>query len=301
MPPPPVAMAASKIKIRDLEEQLQQKNKIIRALEAQRRSHLASVAEKEKYREFAKMNKGWRKHNALPHTPRLYRSEATTNDEDGNIKTEKVIFVTEYRFAMERVKEVKAEAELEETRAKELRAEQKDVYRKTQELMKVAEELKVKVGRKRWMRIAKASPKEDQDTPTTDRNTTDSDDVNMGVVSTPTTSKHARLLLHPPKQEESLSKEEIHPTRLRLSRPKRERSASVEEIHPARLRLSQPKRERSKSVEEIEEKVEESSVRGEAFRPTRLRLSKPRGERVGEDSHRVRSGRILKASAKAKK
>lgn len=281
MPPPPIAMDASKLKIRDLEERLKHKDSVIRAFEAQKRSNIAAVAEFEKQKEFAKMNKGWRKHNANPHTPQLYRSQAITEDEYGNIKTEKVIFVTEYKFAMERVEEMRAEAELAETRVKALRAEHKNVYRKTQELMKVAKELKVKVGRERWMRIAKATPKEDQDTPTTNGNPTDSDDhVNTRGSSTPTTSKHARLLLHPPKREGSLPMEELCPTRLRLSPPKRERCGSLEEI---------------------EEKLEESSAEGETFGPTRLRLSQPRAENVGEVSHRVRNGRILKASAKARK
>ena len=106
------------------------------------------------------------------------------------------------------------------------------------------------------------------------------DHVNMRGISPPTTSKHARILLHPPKREESLSMEEIRPTR---------------------LRLSQPKREKSVSVEEIEEEVGEISVQGEAFRPIRSRLSQPRAKKVGEVLHRVRNGRILKASAKARK
>ena len=334
MPPPPVAMAASKLQIQALEEQLKQKNRIITAFESQKRTRLACEAEKAKQRAFAKMNKGWRKHNANLHTPQLYRSEGITKDEDGNIKREKVIFVTEYKFAMERVEKMNAEAEQAERRAKRLRVELKDVYRKTQELIKVAEELEVKVARETKMRIAKSSPGEDQGMAITDGNSTDSDDdVNIRELSTPTAPKHARLVLHPPNREGSLSMDNIRPhrlreaqpkrkrsvsveeyrsTRLRLSQPKRERSLSVEEVHPTRLRLSQPTRERSVSVEEIEssrwklsqpkeKKSEEDSVPVEAFRPSRLRMSQPRVEKVEEGSHRVRNGRICKASAKARK
>lgn len=292
MPPPPVAMTASKLRIQTLEEQLKQKNRIIHALETQKRSHLAYTAEKAKQRELAKMNSGWRKHNANPNTPHLYRSEAITKDEEGKIKIEKVIFVTEYKLAMEKIKKMNAEAELAETRAKMLRVEQKDVYRKTQELIKVAEELEVKVARETRMRIAKSSPGDDQDTADTGGNTTDSDnDVNMRELSTPTAPNRVRLLLHPPKREGSLSIENVRPTRLRLSQPKRERSVSVEEILPIQWRLSQPK----------EKKFEESSVPVEAIRPIRWRLSQPRPETVGKDSERVRNGRIFKRSAKARK
>ena len=327
-------MAASTLKNQTLEEQLKQKNRIIKAFEFQKRTRLACEAEKAKKKDFAKMNKGWRKHNANPYTPRLYRSEGITEDENGNIKREKVIFVTEYKFAMDRVEKMNAEAELAETRAKMLRVEQEDAYRKTQELIKVAEELEVKIARKTRMRIASSSLEKDQDTAITDRNSTDSDDdVNIRELSTPTAPKHARLVLHPPNREGSLSMENIRPTRLRksqpkrrrsvseeehrstrvrLSQPKRERSVSVEEICHSRLRLSQPKRERSVSMEEIEpsrwrlsqpkgKKLGEDSEPTEDFRPTRLRLSQPRVEKVDEGSHRVRNGRICKASAKARK
>lgn len=334
MPPPPVAMAASKLQNQALEEQLKQKNRIINAYESQKRTRLACEAERAKQKEFAKMNRGWRKHNANPYTPQLYRSEGITEDEDGNIKREKVIFITEYKFAMERVKEMNAEAELAERRARMLRGEQEDAYRKTQELMKVAEELEVKVARETRMRIARYSPAEDQDTAITDGNSTDSDDdMNIRELSTPNAPRHARLVLHPPNREGSLSIDNIRPTRLRkaqpkrersvsveeyrstrlrLSQPRRERSVSVEEVHPTRLILSQPKRERSMSVEEIEpsrwrlsqpkeKKSEEGSVPVETFRPSRLRLSQPRIEKVEEGLHRVRNGRVCKASAKARK
>lgn len=327
MPPPPVAMAASKLKFQTLEDQLKQKNRIITAFDFQKRSRLACEAEKAKKKELAKMNMGWRKHNASPHTPQLYRSERITKEEDGNIKREKVIFVTEYKFAMERVEKMNAEAE-------RLRLEQKDAYRKTQELVKVAEELKVKVAREQWMRIARSSPGEDQDRAITDGNTTDSDDdMNIGELSTPNVPKHARLVLRPPNRERSLSMDNIRPTRLRkaqpkrerpvsveeyrstrlrLSQPKRERSVSVEEVYPTRLRLSQPKRERSVSVEEIvpsgwrlsqpkEKNSKEGSVPVKAFRPSRLRLSQPRVEKVEECLHRAHNGRICKASAKTRK
>lgn len=260
MPPPPVAMAASTLRIQALEEQLKQKDRIIHAFEAQRRSHLASVAEKAKQNEFHKMNKGWRKHNANPHTPGLYRSERLTEDEKGNVRTEKVIFVTEYKFAMERVKELDAQVGKAKAALQDLRTEQRDAYRKTQELIKVAEELQVKVASKTRMRIARSSPEEDQDTTTIDGNTADSNtDVNMGALSATTAPRNGRLILHPPKPERSLSVEITRSNRLKLRQPKRERSVSAEEDQPTSLRLSQPR------------------------------------------ADRVRSGRVLKTSAKAEK
>lgn len=260
MLPPPVAMAASKLKIQTLEEQLKQKNKIIHDFEAAKRSELAFAAEKAKQKKLARMNKGWRKHNANPHTPQLYRSERLTEGERGNVKTEKVIFVTEYRFAMEKVERMNAEAGKAKDLARMCRAEQKDAHRKTRELIKVAEKLRIKIARETMMKIAMSAPEEDQDTTTTDGNTTDSDgDVNTVEPSTATNPKSGPLVLHPPKRN-------IRPTRLRLSQPKPETSLPVQEV-----------------------------------RPTRLRLSQPRPEKVGEDSNRVRSGRVLKASAKARK
>lgn len=259
MPPPPVAMAASKLRIKTLEEQLKQKDKIIHEFEAANRSQIALAAEKAKNRELAQMNKGWRKHNASPYTPQLYRSERTTEDEIGNVKTEKVVFVTEYRFAMEKIERMNAEAGKAKDRALMCRAEQKDAYLKTQELIKVAEKLRIKIARER-MRIAKSAPEEDQVMTTTDGNTADSDgDVNMIEPWTATTAKSGRLVLHLPKRN----------------------------IRPTRLRLGQPKLEKSWSVQEAQ--------------PTRLRLSQPRAEKVGEGSDRVRSGRVPKASAKARK
>lgn len=279
MPPPPVAMAASKLRIQTLQEQLKQKDRIIYALEAQKRSRLAFEAEKARQKELAKMNMGWRRHNANPHTPWIYRSGEIKGGTEGNVKTEKAIFVTEYRFAIESVKKVNAEAELAEARVQTLRAEQRDAYRKAQELIKVAEELEVKVARETRVRVAQSSPKEDQDATTSDGDTTNSDgDVKMGEFPTATAPKNGRLVLNPPKRERSLSTENIRPTRLRLSQPKRERSVSVEEIHPTRFRLSQPKRKVG----------DESSEPVEAFRSTRA-------EKVRDESHRVRNGRVLKA------
>ena len=138
MPPPPVAMAASKLRIKTLEEQLKQKDKIIHELKVANAVNLALAAEEARNKNLAKMNKGWRKHNANPYTPQCYR----------------------------------------------------------------------------------------------------------------------KLVLHPPKKH----------TRLRLSQPKQETSLSMQEVQ---------------------------------F--TRWRLSHPKAERVEEDSHKVRSGRVLKASAKARK
>lgn len=287
MPPPPVAMAASKLRIQTLQEQLKQKDRIIHALEAQKRSRLAFEAEKARQKELAKMNMGWRRHNANPHTPWIYRSGEIRGGTEGNVKTEKAVFVTEYRFAIESVKKINAEAELAEARVQTLRAEQRDAYGKAQELIKVAEELEVEVARETRVRVAQSSPKEDQDATTSDGDIPDSaGDVNMGEFSTSTATapENGRLVLNPPKRERSLPTENIRPTRLRLSQPKRERSVSVEEIHPTRFRLSQPKRKVG----------DESSEPVEALRSTRA-------EKVRDESHRVRDGRVLKASAKARK
>lgn len=156
MPPPPVTMAASKLRIQALEEQLKHKDKIIHTLEAEKHSHLALAAEKARNRELAEMNKGWRRHNVNPLTPSSCRSEGiTTEDRKGKVKTEKVIFVTEYTFATEKVRKMNAAAELSEARTKELRAEQKDAYRKTLDLIKVAEELEVKIATDTRIRFAK--------------------------------------------------------------------------------------------------------------------------------------------------
>lgn len=264
-------MAASKLEIQALHQQLKQKDRIIHAYEAMKRSHIAATAEKARQKEDAKMNRGWRAHNANPPTSWFNRIEEITQDGKDESKTEKVIFVTEYKFAMERVNKMNAEAGQAEARAQTAREEQRDAYHKTQELIKVAEELEMKVAKETRMRIAKFSPEENQDTTPTDGNTADSDgDVKVEGLSTGTAPKNVRLVLNP---------------------PQRERSMSVEEIQPNRLRPRQPKREN----------FEERPVALEADRPTRLRLSKPRAEEVGEDSQRVRSGRVLKASAKARK
>lgn len=156
MPPPPVAMAASKLRIQALEEQLKHKDKIIHALEAEKHAHLALAAEKARNRELAGINRRWRRHNVNPLTPSSYRSEGiTTEDRKGKVKTGKVIFVTEYTFATEKVRKMNAAAELSEARTKELRAEQKDAYRKTLDLIKVAEELEVKIATDTRIRFAK--------------------------------------------------------------------------------------------------------------------------------------------------
>lgn len=195
MQPPPVAMAALKLRIQTLHKQLRQ-DRIIHALEAQRRSHLASEAEKARQEELARMNKGWCRHNANPHTPWPYRSKGLTKDEEGNIK---VILVTEYRSGMERVNKMNAEAELAKARAKMIQAEQTDAYRKTQELINLAEELKVKIASETRLRTAKSSPEEDQNTTTIEGNSTDSDgNVNMGELWTATGPKNGRLVVSSP-------------------------------------------------------------------------------------------------------
>ncbi len=285
MPPPPVAMAASKLRIQTLQEELKRKDRIIHALEAQKRSHLACEAEKAKSKELAKMNKGWRKHNANPYTSRLTCIDGVTQDQRGAIKAEKVIFVTEYQFAMEKVKKLTAEAGELEARVQTSRAEQRDAYRKTQELIKVAEELEVRVAEETRIRVARSSPKETQGTRTTDGNTTDSGgDANMENLSAAATSKNTRLVLNPPKRNRSSSMENNRSSRLRLSQPTRERSLTVEEGPPRRLILSQPKR---KDITGSTASVEETQ-------PIRLRLGPPRAEKVGADLRRVCSGRVLR-------
>ena len=208
MPPPPVTMAASKLRIQTLEEQLKQKDKIFHALEAKNHSLRALAAEeatKAREKELAKMNMGWRKHNVNPHTPGLHRSEGITVNDKGNVRTEKAILATKYRFAMERVRRLDAEAGKAKECVQALRAEQRDAYRKTQELIKIAEGLEVKVPRDTRVRIAESSPEEDQDATTTDGNTTDSDgDVNMGGLSIASSPTNGRLVLHPPKVERGL-------------------------------------------------------------------------------------------------
>ena len=271
MPPPPVGMAASKLEIQALQKHLKHKDRIIHAYKAQQNSHEAAEAEKDRLRELAKSSRGWRRHNANRITSWSNRIEGLTQDEMNEIKAEKVIFVTEYRFAMEKVEKMNAEAGQAEARVQTAREEQRDACRKTQELVEIAEELGMKVAEETRMRIAKSSLEENQDTTTTDGNTADSDsDVEMEGLSTGTAAKNVRLVLRPPQQKRSLS---------------------VEEIQPSRLRLSQLKRE----------EFEERPAAVKASRPTRLRLSQPRAKKDGEDSQRVRSGCVLKASAKARK
>ncbi|CAF9926870.1 hypothetical protein IMSHALPRED_007074 [Imshaugia aleurites] len=266
MPPPPVAMAASKIRIRDLEKQVKRKDMIIHALEAQQKSHraaaAAAAAEKAKRKELAKVNKAWSKHNADPNMQHLYRSERITEDEDGNIKKEKAIFVTEYKIAIDKIKEIYAEVEEAEARVQKARAEQRDAYCKTQELIGIAEELELDVPRETRKSIARCHPVEDQDTIIGNGESTDSrGDVVGGGNSTATAPKNCRLILHAPKQERSLSTGNLLHSRLRLRQPKPERSLSVEETQPTGLISSQSKRKRSVSVEERQ--------------PTRQKLSHP--------------------------
>ena len=286
MPPPPVTMAASTLTIQSLQQQVKQKDRVILALKAQNRSHLAVRAEQARQRELAKRNKGWHKHNANPFALDLYRSERFNKDDAGNINIEKVIFVTEYKFAMERVKEVNAEAARAEARVQILRAEQDSAHRKTRELIQVAEELELEVAREMRTRVAKSSPEDDQDTVTTDGESTDSHgDEKWGERSTAAGRKNGRLVLNPPKRERSLSMRNTRPTYLRLSQPKRERSVSVEGIQPTRLRLNPPKRKDG----------EGSPV------PVDRKLSQPGATQVRKDPDKVRSGRVIKASAKTRR
>lgn len=288
MAPPPITMAASKLSIESLHDQLKKKDKTILALQAEKRSYLAAAAEEARKRQHAKMNRGWRKHNAIPHTALLYRTEGTTTDEKANINLEKMVFVSEYRFAIEKIKEMNAEVGLAEARAQTLLQKQRDAYRRTQELIKVAEELKVKVTDETSVRIAESAPKEDPDTRTNGKNTTNSDgDVNMGEFLTATAPKIRRLVLIPPK----LWIKDVRATRLRLSLPKREKSLPMEETHPIQLRLSQPSRK----------DIEESSLHAKDARSSRRRLSQPKPEHTSDNFDRVLGGRVLKASTKTRK
>ena len=71
MPPPPVTVAASKLKIPHLQQEIKLEDKIIDALQAERRSYLSTVAEEAGKREHIKMKTLWRKHSALHLTPSL--------------------------------------------------------------------------------------------------------------------------------------------------------------------------------------------------------------------------------------
>ena len=115
--------------------------------------------------------------------------------------------------------------------------------------------------------------------------------MNTGEHLTATAQKNGRLVLKPPKLERSWSMEKIQPTHLRLSQPKRERSVSVEETQAPQLRLRPPKRKNE----------EKSPVPIEAFRPSHRRLNQLGATKVRKDRDRVRSGRVSKTSAKARK
>ena len=78
MPPPPVTMAASKLRIQNHQQVVKLKDKIIDALQAEKRSYLSAAAEEAAKRAHTKVNTLWRKHRALPSTPWLCRSEGTT-------------------------------------------------------------------------------------------------------------------------------------------------------------------------------------------------------------------------------
>lgn len=287
MAPPPATIAVSKLSIEKLHDQIKEKDKIIFALQAEKRSYLAAAAEEARRREHAKMNKGWRKHHAIPHTTLLHRTGGTTKDEKDNINLDQMVFVSEYRFAMEKIKEMNAEVGLAEARAQTQLQKQRDAYHRTQELIKVAKELKVKITDETRVRIAKSTPKEDPDTRTTNKNTTDSDgDVNMEEFLTVTAPKIRRLVLNPPK----LPIKDLRPTRLRLSQPKREKSLPMKETQPIRLRLGRPERN----------DIEESSLPAEGPRPSRLRLSMPKPEHARDDSDRVLGGQVLKAPTKTR-
>ena len=91
MPPPLVAMAASKLKLQGPQDQLREKDKFICALQADKQSYLAAAAEEASKGEYGKMNRGWRKHNAMPHKPVLItRGKEATKDEKSSINMEKV-------------------------------------------------------------------------------------------------------------------------------------------------------------------------------------------------------------------
>ena len=178
---------------------------------------------------------------------------------------------------MERARDIKSKFALAESRIQPCRAEQKDADPKTQELIRVAEGLAVKVGKKTRMKIAESCPGEDQKTTTTDDDTMDSDgDVDMGELSTATAPKRGRLVLNPPVPS---SVENIRPTRLRLNPPKRQISSSVATTRPIRLRLNPPKRAVA-TIRPIRLRLNppkrEVSPSMAKFRPVRLRLNPPK-------------------------
>ena len=69
-----------------LKDQLKEKNKLTCALQADKQSYLAAAAEEPSKGEYGKMNRGERKHNAMPHKPLLTRGKAATKDEKSGIK-----------------------------------------------------------------------------------------------------------------------------------------------------------------------------------------------------------------------
>ena len=195
-------------------------------------------------------------------------------DPRGQVRKEKVIFVTEYKYALDRVNEMNARANQAESQAKiaeaavqRMRAEQNVAYRKTEELLKETKELGVLISGAASMRINKASNDEEYD------------DIRRTI--------DGNRMVH----NEIVTMEEIknssggRKTRLRLNPPQREKPRYGGERHPGRLWLNPPKPEKWICMEE------ETTIRH-----TRLRLSQPKRESgaFGEESHKVCTGRVSK-------
>lgn len=165
-------------------------------------------------------------------------------------------------------------------------------YRKTQELIKVADELRVKVTKETRTRIAMSSPMKDQATTTSNATTTASDrNVNRGELSIATAPRKDQRELNRQTREGSLY---IRHTHMKLGQPKRERPSSVTEYQPVRMRLKPP----------MKENFEEDPVPLEAVRHSPFENEPTQGGAswgLGEDSRRVHNSRVLKASAKAGK
>ena len=100
-----------------------------------------------------------------------------------------MIFVSEYKIAMGKVRETNVEAGRAEARFQALQKQQRDAYRKTEQLIEVAKDIEIKVTRETRIRATRLSPKEDWEVITPNRDTTISDDVNVVELSIATALK----------------------------------------------------------------------------------------------------------------
>ena len=114
-------MAASKLKLQGLQDQLKEKDKLICALQADKQSYLATAAQEARNEEYGKMNRGWRKHNVMPHEPMLIRGKGATKDEKKQHRYGEGVFITDYIFIVEKVNEMDLGAERAEAQVQKLR------------------------------------------------------------------------------------------------------------------------------------------------------------------------------------